>query len=62
MSDLKLCPYLPHQTERLLPVTHNKEIVTKFRPCLRSDCAAYLDGRCMYGGANIPVRKEAPRW
>lgn len=59
MSELKLCPYLPQKEERkALAIGNGDFTVTYFLPCLREECAAYSNGRCMYGGANIEVVKE----
>lgn len=59
MSKLKLCPYLPQKKEvKAMMVGNGDCVVTYFHPCLGEDCAAYLHGNCMYGGANIPVVKD----
>lgn len=60
MSDikLKLCPYLPQKKEiKAIAIGTGDATITYFDTCLGEECAAYLNGRCMYGGANIEVVK-----
>lgn len=59
MSKYKLCPYLPRKQEiKAMAIGTGDCVITSFEPCLGEECAAFLCGRCMYGGANIDVIKE----
>lgn len=58
-NKMKLCPYLPQTQEiKAIAIGQGDCTITFFKPCLGEECAAYLTGRCMYGGANIEVIKS----